>query len=97
MRGKNVAKSAPGKELNLNRILLFVYCSKCHKYQPLRQQSFRHPKLKGYIDVLSCGVCDIVQNLTRIPKVKEFKYRDLKKKGWYVTEYQSKKKKNLRY
>ncbi|GAG07041.1 unnamed protein product [marine sediment metagenome] len=66
---------------------------------PMRVDNMMHnnPKFKAAgisnkISIISCGVCEIVQNMERWPKIKKFRYSELKKKGWTI--YNDAHKKN---
>lgn len=74
------------KEVHGNTKLPYVYCLQCHKYQPADISTYIHNKYKFELEVISCGVCEIVQNLIRMPKMKYIKYSELKRKGWKVME-----------
>jgi len=64
--------------------LPFVYCSKCRKYQIARIDNMtmkdkKDKRKKFKISIISCGVCEIVQNMERIPKMKWLTYAQVKK------------------
>lgn len=74
------------REVYGNTKLTLVYCSQCHKYQPMDVSTLIHNKYKIEVEIISCGICEVVQNLDRIPKIKYIRYSELKKRGWKVVE-----------
>jgi len=73
-----------GEEASGNRLVPFVYCSRCRKYQLAHITNLEMPnkdnkRKKFKISIIACAVCDIVQNMERIPSMKWLTYSQAKK------------------
>ena len=76
---------------------LAAYCKKCRKKQPVNIQVMLPPKgmekVLKELQIISCGVCEIVLNIDRNVNVVPVTEEWMNRKGWIKQTKTSKKRK----